>query len=213
MVDATYGDPRLPERYWTKVYPCPITGCWLWGGANVEKGYGIITGIKGSQYAHRIMFAAVNGFLPDHVCHSCDTPWCVNPDHLFPGDAAINNADMRRKGRHGRGERARAAVLTDATVAEIIRMKNTDVSQYAVADRFGVTQTTISMIWSGRIWKHLHADGEIAAIVGAKTRVSRSPACGRGHLFTPQNTRVRPNGTRNCRSCAHEDYLTRKSRS
>ena len=61
-----YGDPRLPDRFWAKVYPEPNTGCWLWSGATTGNGYGIIIGAvpQVKVVAHRWAKAACSGGWP-----------------------------------------------------------------------------------------------------------------------------------------------------
>ncbi len=78
-------------------------GCWLWHIPRLN-GYGAF-GVGGKKYgAHRVMFYITRGFLPTYVCHHCDNGLCVNPSHLFAGDATSNNHDMMRKGRFRAGE-------------------------------------------------------------------------------------------------------------
>jgi HNH endonuclease len=202
--EIEYGDTRLPERYWIKVYPCPVTGCWLWGNAHKAKGYGIITFGGRMWSAHRLMFSLVTGFDSETVCHTCDMPPCVRPDHLFAGTNALNNQDMIRKDRHGRGERARLARLTDGLVREIIALKNTNVTEASVGAKYGITQSHVGTLWRGETWQHLQIDPVLAEVVAKPVRRARPTHCRAGHLFTPENTRYRPNGTRNCKRC-HAD--------
>jgi hypothetical protein len=84
-----YGDDRLPERFWEKVYPEPNTGCWLWGGALLDNGYGRwsvrISPTKTKAYsAHRAVALALWGPISSdmHVDHLCEVRACCNPAHL-----------------------------------------------------------------------------------------------------------------------------------
>lgn len=87
---AEYGDPRLPERFWVKVYPEPNTGCWLWGAATYRNDYGAfsrsVDGKWRAQLAHRAAYLALVGPVEDGVelDHLCRVRWCVLPDHLEP---------------------------------------------------------------------------------------------------------------------------------
>lgn len=77
------------------------TGCWLWCGSRFSTGYGLISYDR-LWKAHRLVWTLVNGEIPPNiqVCHKCDTPPCINPNHLFLGTAKQNQQDKAAKGRH-----------------------------------------------------------------------------------------------------------------
>ena len=150
-------------RPWTERYSVnSSTGCFEWTGGRNEKGYGLLV-IEGKQrYAHRVVYATVFGELPGGmcVCHKCDNPCCVNPEHLFLGTPADNTADMMRKGRQAfrqlRGERHWKARLRAEDVSEIRRLyAEGGVLQRDLASRFNVPQTQISAVIRRKAWAHI----------------------------------------------------------
>ncbi len=87
------------DRFWKKVDK--TANCWLWTASLASKGYGAF-GMNGRWvFAHRYSWVLKNGAIPEGllVLHSCDTPACVNPDHLFLGTGSDNMKDMARKAR------------------------------------------------------------------------------------------------------------------
>lgn len=144
-------DARLRHHGWD-VSP---SGCWIWKGGLNGHGYGqLAVGTGRPEIASRAAFMAwVRPLSPGEVvCHTCDTPPCVNPEHLFAGTRADNNADMRLKRRHAHGERHVGVRLTDAQVAAI-REAYTGrggITQRALAAEYGVTQQLISHLVRGR---------------------------------------------------------------
>lgn len=94
------------ERFWEKVDKSPASGCWNWMAALNNQGYGQFSIKSRHVYAHRWSYCLANDVEPESIagkviCHHCDNPRCVNPEHLFLGTQSDNGVDMMRKGRGG----------------------------------------------------------------------------------------------------------------
>lgn len=152
----------LSDRFHEKFVQEPVSGCWLWT-ASVSRGYGHmgLGGHTGTSYAHRVAWTLYKGEIPPGmcVCHRCDVPLCVNPDHLFLGTHADNVADKISKGRQGpppRGELSGKAKLTEAKVVQIRALRGR-LSQREIGNLFGVAKGTITGIQNGDTWRHVAA--------------------------------------------------------
>lgn len=100
--------------------PEPNTGCWLWLGSVDRKGYGRVNGRKtGVGLAHRLAFTVnvKDGAGDLLVCHKCDQPSCVNPDHLYAGTFHDNATDRVRRG-NGAGRMSIKATQTPLKLSE-----------------------------------------------------------------------------------------------
>ena len=98
----TKSEKTIKERFWKKVKKTDY--CWNWIGNKVggKWKYGIFLINKKRFRAHRIIWRMINGEIPRgfFICHKCDNPSCVNPNHLFLGTQADNLKDMFKKGRN-----------------------------------------------------------------------------------------------------------------
>jgi DNA-binding XRE family transcriptional regulator len=147
----------LREKFLAKVSP-RADGCWLWTGLIRPDGYGATRFEGKEQGAHRVAWKLFRGRVAPGlaVCHKCDVRACVNPAHLFLGTPAENARDMRAKGRDRRGEKHGSAKLTRAQVHRIKEMLAEDrMYMSEIAREFGVSQTTIRAIKTGRTWREV----------------------------------------------------------
>lgn len=136
------------DKFWKHVKKAD--GCWTWVGGTNDKGYGSVRRSGKPQAAHRVSWIIRNGEIPPglFVCHRCDNPPCVNPDHLFLGTAADNSEDSVLKGRTflhrfpvRRKGNGRPSKLTPQT-AEAIRAEP-DLSHAALGRKLGLPQSTV----------------------------------------------------------------------
>jgi hypothetical protein len=131
-------------------------GCWEWQGC-LGSGYGRIgrggRG-KGVEYAHRVSYMLYVGDIPDNmeVCHKCDNPKCVRPDHLFLGTVKDNMQDCSRKGRTHRGEKVEHAKFTEEDIRRMRSLRQDGWSANRLANEFRSNVPYISSILRGERW-------------------------------------------------------------
>lgn len=153
----------MHERFFQKVDKTN-GGCWVWRGAVNNKGYGIFNYCGVTKLAHRVSWEFAKGRIPIcmNVLHKCDTPRCVNPEHLFLGTQKDNMQDCSSKNRiHVNwparcGEKHGRSKLTEKQVKEIFRRRTQGEIGTKLATEFGVSRWTILQIVSGRAWKYLN---------------------------------------------------------
>lgn len=130
-------------------------------GGKSGDGYGAFWFGRKRVGTHRVAWLLCNGPIPSglHVLHRCDTPACVNPDHLFLGTHQDNMRDRDAKGRCGargqRGEKCPSHKLRLDDVTEIRRMVAAGAQQTVLAARFGVHKATINDLVLRKTWAHI----------------------------------------------------------
>jgi hypothetical protein len=154
------------ERFDSSYIPEPNSGCWLWFGTQRSyKGYGAITINSIAVSAHRFSWELHRSKIPEglYVCHRCDNPYCVNPDHLFIGTPKQNTQDMIRKNRRSKssyprayGERSGGSKLKTHEVLKILA-DNRDARE--IAKDYSVTYENIMAIKTRKTWRHLEVAG------------------------------------------------------
>jgi hypothetical protein len=87
----------VAARFWAKV--AKTDTCWLWTASQNGRGYGQFgigsrtDGTKRPVLAHRYAYELAVGPIPAglQIDHLCRVTLCVNPSHLEPVTARVNN--------------------------------------------------------------------------------------------------------------------------
>lgn len=145
------------EKFWNNVAFIPFHECWEWIGNKNHFGYGRIQMSKKTHKAHRLSWELHHKQkVPDgmFVCHSCDNPGCVNPEHLWIGTAAENNKDRNRKGRANmpKGHIHWKKKLNETDITEI---RSSTLSSRKLGQIYHVSHKNILAIKNGKTWKHV----------------------------------------------------------
>lgn len=172
---------RDAARFWSRVSRGGPDDCWPWQGGAYSNGYPRFCVQMGNFVATRIAYQVHTGQDPGDlfVCHSCDNPPCCNPAHLFLGSHLENVRDAVAKGRNdcGRGDRHGARThperflgrferrFTEAQVRAIrSEYAGGGVSTLTLAERHGVSDTTIGHMLRGNTWAHVAASDGLGRI-------------------------------------------------
>lgn len=158
------GDPHTKSRYeltpeqrfWSFVDRRGDNDCWLWqGGTNYPPNdYGQFKVRGRSTRAHQFSYRLHHGPIPQGmvVCHSCDTPRCVNPAHLWVGTYLDNSRDRNAKGR----EPHIPQKLTARKVKNIReRYAQGGTSYSSLGRQYNVTWQSIKAVVLRKTWKHV----------------------------------------------------------
>lgn len=124
--------------------------CWIWKVRFTAWGYGRINWNKKEVRAHRYSYEYYNGKIPDNlfICHTCHTPACVNPKHLYAGTPKENTRDALIAERM-------SSTLSRNDVIEIKKRLEKNESLTALGKEFGVQKGCIWNIKHNRSWRHV----------------------------------------------------------
>ena len=169
--------PRWPnrtpeERFWSNVDKSGE--CWLWALRVDREGYGRFKLDGRYVGAHRFAYERSVGPISDgmHVCHHCDNPRCVRPEHLFVGTASDNAQDRQRKGRSGfqrqpelvkSGVEHHAAKLNPDAVEGMRGLRSVFGLPYRTLGVLsGVSTSTAHDVCTGQWWRDSKLSGELS---------------------------------------------------
>ena len=146
----------IDESFWGRVLKPPIGldeigKCWIWIGPRSRWGYGLLSyqGIRAQ--AHRFSWEIHNGEIPPRllVCHSCDNPPCVRPEHLWLGTNQENTRDAQVKSRLGK---VSAQDVLDIRAAVARGGWGCQMEQARI---YGVTHSCVYAIVNRKTWTHI----------------------------------------------------------
>jgi len=149
-------------------------GCMYWRGR--QQVYGTVAWDDRIRKVHRLIFEIIHGPIAPGlcVCHHCDTPGCINPEHLYAGTPSQNMRDMvlRRRnpalitssqahfhsGRAPRGEEASGAKLSEEGARAVLRDHRAGMSTKKLMEKYGLSRPSVQGLLRGTTWRHLRQD-------------------------------------------------------
>ena len=133
------------------------SGCWEWQGCKLPSGYGRFMYLGKSRLAHRVsavIYKRFNINSKSYICHKCDNKKCVNPKHLFIGDALVNMRDARKKGLFpsSRGTSNHSNKLSKNDCNKIRKLLLRGDSTSLIARKFNISVQPVYAIAQNRHW-------------------------------------------------------------
>lgn len=133
--------------------------CWVWNKSKDKKGYGKTNYKNKIMLCHRLSWLLFNKSLNNnmYVCHKCDNPSCINPDHLFLGTNRDNILDAYHKNRLKLkfGENNKSSKLNYKKIIEIRDLYKKGYTLVSLSNIYHVSSQTIGSIVKRKTWKHV----------------------------------------------------------
>ena len=161
--DKFFASPELMESAALRLRERSVRvgECMLWQGSKGSRGYGRMSvGKRNGEATHRVAWALENGQRPPtgmHVMHSCDTPACVNPEHLSVGTPKDNALDALAKGRmtHPHGSRHPRAKTTERALILAATLFAAGKTYRSISEKLGISRETLVKTLQGHRWPHI----------------------------------------------------------
>jgi hypothetical protein len=147
----------LLRRFEENYIPEPNSGCWLWTAAVSNRGYGqFYVGSRRVEQSHVAAYQMFIGSIPEgHIIrHRCDTPACVNPQHLLTGTHRDNALDResRKRRKPPRGTINGRCKLSES---DILAIRESTEKTNKLATRYGIAPAYVRAIKTRRSWRWL----------------------------------------------------------
>ncbi|HBD95461.1 MAG TPA: hypothetical protein DC057_14930 [Spirochaetia bacterium] len=171
-INIRYDENEIKKILYDRIF-INNNDCWEWQGTTKNK-YGELD-YKGKKFkAHRLSYMLKNNNFhissKIKICHTCDNPKCINPNHLFAGTQRDNIYDMENKNRsvHLKGSQNGNSKVTERQVVEIRNKYSTNkFSQRELGEKYGLSSSMVGEIIRGNFWKHI---GGKITLIGQKGR-------------------------------------------
>jgi hypothetical protein len=149
----------LDDRFWSKVSKNGNGECWEWTACKYQDGYGQFRVGESIKMSHRLSYQHHFGDIPNgmFVCHKCDNPKCVNPEHLFLGTHKENMTDMasKKRARGARGQSHHLSKMTPEKVKSLRTERANGASLNCLAKKYGISAPSVYNIVIRKNWAHL----------------------------------------------------------
>lgn len=150
---------QLIQLFWSKVRKEDPEDCWEWTGAKSPRGYGVFGWaykLGYEQRAHRFSWILHHEMIPPglFICHKCDNPGCVNPNHLFIGTTQQNTQDREYKLR-GNAPKGSGNGLSKLTEELVEKIRKDPRSSRNIAKDLKVSHMTVLRAKNGKTWRHV----------------------------------------------------------
>lgn len=187
-------DPRLPQRFWSKVTVNPDSGCWEWTAAKDRDGYAMFRTPDGMRRGHRVAYLTLVGPIDaETLNHDCAVRHCVNPntDHAATPMSSVDNV---RDGKRRVTRCPQGHPYDEANTMLVGPEKNRRACRRCYNDR------------SAEYWRTTRSAAEKSArrASGYRGGYDETATCRHGHPRTEENTYTAPNGYRSCKACRND---------
>ena len=134
----------------------PEGDCLIWQNGKTPSGYGKTRFNGKTTGTHRLALFFTTQTWGQCALHLCDTPACVNPDHLQWGSYSQNSSDMVNKDRQAKGSRIAQSKLTEEQAKQIKQEYALGIESWrSLGIKYGVSKTVIGYIVKNKFWTHI----------------------------------------------------------